>query len=113
MSYLSKAGTLIKWTLSSVPLVSAFLEIQLYFFITLDHGGYSIWGAWSKCTKPCNHGNRIRTRSCTNPLPMNGGKTCKEQKIGDATQTDMCNTHKCPPRMYRVMWFGPYSQMKI
>jgi len=55
-------------------------------------GGLSEWSGYTKCTKPCAGGVMSRTRSCTNPKPMYGGKTCTgqlEQKLG-------CNVKPCP-----------------
>ena len=38
---------------------------------------------------------RSRTRTCTNPSPKNGGKTCLEQDLGPAKETEKCNTDPC------------------
>ncbi|CAB4006795.1 Hypothetical predicted protein, partial [Paramuricea clavata] len=33
-------------------------------------GRLTPWSKYSFCSKPCNHGKAVRTRSCTNPLPI-------------------------------------------
>ena len=38
---------------------------------------------------------RSRTRTCTNPSPKNGGKTCLEQDLGPAKETEKCSTDPC------------------
>ena len=48
------------------------------------YGGFS---AFSACSKTCGGG--IRTRTCTNPEPRNGGRGC----VGKSQET--CNTKAC------------------
>ncbi|XP_048586965.1 uncharacterized protein LOC5496379 isoform X2 [Nematostella vectensis] len=55
-------------------------------------GDWTEWSTWSYCNKPCGNGYENRTRSCTNPSPMHGGKECQ----GDGHQAKICNTHQCP-----------------
>lgn len=46
----------------------------LYFLV---NGGWSSWSPWRECKclgKPFQ--GRKRTRSCTNPIPINGGSEC-------------------------------------
>ena len=68
-------------------------------------GGWSDFGAWSECSADCEGGTQTRTRTCTNPAPANGGADC----VGDATETQDCNTHGCP---VDGGWsdFGPWSE---
>nr|XP_054764674.1 coadhesin-like [Lytechinus pictus] len=40
------------------------------------HGGWSQWTDSSECSSPCGYSTRNQTRSCTNPIPTNGGKEC-------------------------------------
>lgn len=55
-------------------------------------GGWSPWGAWWACNADCGGGVQLRTRTCTNPAPANGGKACS----GDDTDVQACNTQTCP-----------------
>nr|XP_058946642.1 uncharacterized protein LOC131774603 [Pocillopora verrucosa] len=59
-------------------------------------GGYTPWSQWTECTATCGGGTRMRTRSCTNPPPQNGGKTCLDQGLGPELETQVCNVQPCP-----------------
>ncbi|XP_070177237.1 coadhesin-like isoform X3 [Littorina saxatilis] len=62
------------------------------------HGGWTSWTtySYSTCSKTCGTGYRYRyqKRSCTNPRPYNGGKSC----YGSSTKSvrESCNTRYCP-----------------
>ncbi|XP_070177231.1 coadhesin-like isoform X2 [Littorina saxatilis] len=64
---------------------------------TCRNGGWTAWTtySYSTCTKTCGTGyrNRYQRRSCTNPSPYGGGKSC----YGGSTQSvrESCNTHSC------------------
>ena len=79
------------------PLMYIFVPLKNLTVINrllLVHGGYSPWSNWGVCSKSCDGGTQIRSRTCTNPRPAHGGKDCK--KLGPDTLTQSCSTHKCP-----------------
>lgn len=57
------------------------------FVLTVD-GGYTSWSSWSQCNSDCVGGVKRRTRTCANPLPQCGGKTCS----GDNVEEIDCNS---------------------
>merc|ERR1711962_1114294 len=64
------------------------------------HGSWSTWSSYSVCSASCNGGNQTRSRSCTSPAPVKGGKLCLNLK-GDRTMAEVqgrpCNLKTCPP----------------
>lgn len=49
----------------------------------------------------CGGGLRVRTRSCTNPTPANGGQQC----VGLFFGSESCNTHPCPgENLYYIVY---------
>lgn len=57
----------------------------------LVHGVWSAWGEWSSCDKACGRGIHRRSRTCTNPSPMGGGKQC----AGKSLETEHCKNRDC------------------
>ena len=53
--------------------------------LTVD-GAWSVWSGWSDCSVPCGVSQRRRTRSCSSPSAVNGGKPC----VGEFVDTVQC-----------------------
>ncbi|XP_067656112.1 SCO-spondin-like isoform X2 [Haliotis asinina] len=62
------------------------------------NGGVSQWGTWSDpgCSVTCGEATKVitRTRTCTNPIPSNGGQFCQEA-LSQSTQVS-CGLVGCP-----------------
>ena len=56
------------------------------------NGGFGLWSAWTTCSKTCGTGAQSRSRTCTNPVPNDGGQNC----TGDYTQAKSCKLTSCP-----------------
>ncbi|KAK3601710.1 hypothetical protein CHS0354_016069 [Potamilus streckersoni] len=62
-------------------------------------GGWSAWNGWisnGTCNVTCGGGmqTQTRNRSCTNPIPQNGGRQCNGSLM--EAQMIQCNTQACP-----------------
>ena len=55
-------------------------------------GGFTPYSNYSVCSKTCGTGVQTRTRSCSNPLPLFGGRNCS----GTYVESRKCNTQPCP-----------------
>ncbi|XP_037536631.1 hemicentin-2 [Nematolebias whitei] len=69
------------------------------------NGGYSNWEEWGPCSSTCGQGVQERVRSCNNPQPANGGRTCS----GPSVDSRKCQTGLCPgevPRKTRGSLIG-------
>ena len=70
---------------------------MLFTYVAVD-GGYTDWSI-SECNVTCGGGMQTLTRTCTNPPPSTGGKSCSE--LGLAEKTISCNEQEC--RKYFVV----------
>ncbi|XP_052081470.1 SCO-spondin-like [Mytilus californianus] len=59
-------------------------------------GGWSSWSSWSACPYSCHGHVLLRERTCTNPVPTNGGTYC----TGNDTDTTSCESQGCPCKGY-------------
>lgn len=66
------------------------------------HGGFSKWRPGGECTKSCGGGTQLAHRSCNNPRPANGGRSCL--KLGPTKTIQSCNTQKCPVNRGYISW---------
>ncbi|XP_044178744.1 semaphorin-5B-like isoform X2 [Acropora millepora] len=67
----------------------------------VQHGNWSAWGNWSECSTETWAGVRSRSRTCTNPLPRSGGRTC----VGDSMQYEPCSLEIQEEK--RNVWTSP------
>lgn len=65
-----------------------YIKKKYFYWFWLVNGGWSSWSSWSECHSRCAKGGQKRTRTCTNPAPMNGGQPC----LGPSQQKMDCNS---------------------
>ncbi|XP_069107637.1 uncharacterized protein [Argopecten irradians] len=59
-------------------------------------GQWSAWTNFGSCTTTCGAGKQIRTRTCSNPAPANGGRACQPDTNGDSdTNVKSCVSQEC------------------
>ncbi|XP_059163925.1 netrin receptor UNC5C-like isoform X2 [Physella acuta] len=51
------------------------------------NGAWSSWSDWSECSTTCGKGRQKRVRSCSDPVPYNGGLPCE----GEQQQSVICS----------------------
>lgn len=78
------------YTCGAVNAASRRLSDSATLTVFID-GGWSAWGEWSECSATCGKGRQRRTRTCTEPSPVNNGAMCP----GDSQAFIACGT-LCP-----------------
>lgn len=68
--------------------------------LLLVDGDWTAWSQFSSCFYICGSSQSNRTRTCTNPSPQYGGKTCS----GDASESQTC-TGTCASKILVIFFF--------
>jgi hypothetical protein len=79
-------------TKSEVSLYISLFTMYSFVYAGTEIGEWSTWSPWAECTVICGGGVRIRSRSCTDPPPQNGGDYCE----GMAVDSEQCAPWQCP-----------------
>ena len=81
-----------------MPEIQSFKRDFLIFYpphISAAFLGWSMWGDWGQCSKPCSSGMQGRMRVCIASSPFIAS-VCDSACNGTSIETRECNTHKCP-----------------
>ncbi|XP_041976434.1 netrin receptor UNC5C-like isoform X2 [Aricia agestis] len=54
------------------------------------NGGWSAWGPWTQCRCNGRVAGQRRTRTCTEPHPLNGGAPCQGQSVHKTSDCLLC-----------------------
>ena len=65
-------------------------------------GNWAQWGAWSECSRTCGEGMHTKQRTCSNPAPKNGGKSCE----GVSNESRKCLNRQCNAGMSFICDLG-------
>ena len=65
------------------------IPVFLYYIV---NGGWSSWSVSTTCSVTCGSGVEILSRTCTNPAPKHGGRSCS----GAGRKEQACSKNPCP-----------------
>jgi len=68
--------------------------------LTPVNGNWGDFRAYSACSRSCGGGFKVRTRTCNNPAPSNGGAPC----AGSNVERVPCNPAACPDNVIEVQF---------
>ena len=79
----------------SPPSTCTCTQLIIFLLPVLVDGGWSEWGQWTGCLGVGCRGIKTTVRTCTNPMPAYGGKSCQ----GNPIKTEKCerNCNYRPP----------------
>ncbi|XP_065179007.1 SCO-spondin-like [Sycon ciliatum] len=69
-------------------------------------GGWSVWSGFSPCSATCDSGSHMRTRSCNQPSPANGGRSCRPDGLAVETNVAYCQRPSCSQWNIWGTWSG-------
>ena len=72
-----------------------FLWWLIIYVSSAVNGNYTDWSEWRSCSTTCGVGVKARNRTCTNPMPQFGGKSCEEQGLGLPNEAKHCYMRQC------------------
>ena len=74
-----------------------YLSTKIYLLI-FTAGNWSEWSVYTNCTNCTGgyDGSQLRTRTCTNPSPLNGGANCTASGLTNTTINDQTETQTQP-----------------
>ncbi|XP_068700145.1 uncharacterized protein [Montipora foliosa] len=76
------------------------------------NGNYTDWSHWTSCSTTCGVGVRNRNRTCSNPRPQFGGKSCEEQGLGLPNENEHCYMRQCGVNGNYTEW-GDWSPCSL
>ena len=82
----------------SVFVVHDSSKSQLVCIVVVD-GNWTDWTQWTACSKSCGFGTKMRTRSCTNPAPLDCGKDCEPRGYNNK-EVLTCNKFNCSGMLF-------------
>lgn len=64
------------------------------------HGNWASWSEWGSCSATCGLSHKLKSRSCTDPIPQNDGDYC----FGSNSTEQACYTSACPIDGNWTLW---------